>query len=203
MLIEVWSDVVCPWCYIGKQNLELALAGFAEDVEVKHRAFQLDPGAQEARSTLEMLGERYGKSQVQAMQERVTEVAAKAGLSFKLAATMSGNTLDAHRLLLWAQENGDAQPLLAAMFSAYFEEEKSIFSREALVDIAVAAGYSRELVEPVLASDAFATEVHADQADATAFGANGVPFFVFDRKYGVSGAQPVEVFSQVLVKASS
>lgn len=205
LLIEIWSDVVCPWCYIGKRNLESALADFEgrDKVEIRHRAFQLDPSVKSTRPTIEALGEKYGHAQVSSMLERVTKVAADAGLAFKLEHTLSGNTLDAHRLLLWAQSQGDAQPLLAAMYRSHFEQADSIFGNEQLLAIALEAGFDKGEVEKVLAGDAYASDVEADQAKAASLGANGVPFFVVDGKYGISGAQPISTFSDVLVKASS
>jgi predicted DsbA family dithiol-disulfide isomerase len=207
LLIEVWSDVVCPWCYIGKRNLEAALINFVgkEKVEIKHRAFRLDPLAHGIRPTLTVLGEKYagGTAQVLAMIDRVSKVASDAGLKFRLAETQTGNTLDAHRLLLWAQSEGNAQPLLAAMYRAYFEDARPLFDHETLLLIAIEAGYPEGGVKSILASDDFANAVEEDQTVAGSLGANGVPFFVIDRKYGLSGAQPVDSFAQVLVKASA
>ena len=205
LLIEIWSDVVCPWCYIGKRNLEMALAGFEdrESVEIRHRAFQLNPMAHLTRSSFEALSEKYGVSQVRAMIDRVSKVAADAGLTFRLEETMTGNTSDAHRLLLWAQSQGNAQPLLAAMYRAYFEEVKSLFDHKNLLEIAIEAGYSELEVTKLLTSDSLMVEVEEDQAMATSLGANGVPFFVVNGTHGLSGAQPISVFAQVLAKASS
>jgi predicted DsbA family dithiol-disulfide isomerase len=203
LLIEVWSDLVCPWCFIGKHNLEVSLADFAErdSVKVQHRAFRLNPSAHETRTTLQSLGEKYGAVQAQEMLQRVSNAATGAGLSFRLEETLTGNTLDAHRLLLWAQSRGDAQQLLAVLFNAYFGEAQSIFDHENLIRLAASAGYSKSEVRLLLETDTFATEVDADQALAARLGANGVPFFVVDRKYGLSGAQPIETFSKILQQA--
>lgn len=203
LLIEIWSDVVCPWCYIGKRNLEIALAGFDGDIEIKHRAFQLDPRANVTRSSFDSLGEKYGVTQVDAMLERVSKVAAEAGLAFRLKETMTGNTLDAHRLLLWAQSRGDAQPLLAAMYKAYFEDAKLLFTASDLLVVAVSVGYQPDDVMALLGGDSFTNEVETDQAAAAKLGANGVPFFVIDGRYGISGAQPIETFARALAKATS
>jgi predicted DsbA family dithiol-disulfide isomerase len=204
LLIEIWSDVVCPWCYIGKHNLETALAVFEDrdSVTILHRAFRLDPQAHQTRSSLDSLGEKYGLSQARAMMERVSDTAAGVGLTFRLEETMTGNTLDAHRLLLWAQIQGDAQPLLEVLYHAYFGEAQSVFDRENLIRLATSAGYSPDEVQSLLESDAFAAEVESDQSLAASLGANGVPFFVIDRKYGISGAQPIETFSKVLDQAA-
>lgn len=205
MLIEIWSDVVCPWCYIGKRNLEVALTQFEnrDDVTVVHRAFQLDPHVQSTRPTLEILGEKYGAdpAQARAMLARVTEVARLAGLKYRLDETLSGNTLDAHRLLLWAQAHGDAQRLLSAMYHAYFEEAESLFDHEHLIRLVAEAGLPRDEAAAILASNAYEELVLEDQELAASFGATGVPFFVIDRKYGLSGAQPVEAFTAMLAKA--
>jgi predicted DsbA family dithiol-disulfide isomerase len=205
LLIEIWSDVVCPWCYIGKRNLEAALALFddRDSVTIAHRAFQLDPHVHETRLSSESLAEKYGRTQIGAMLERVTIAAAVAGLAFRLEETMTGNTLDAHRLLLWAQSRGDAQPLLEVLLHSYFEEAQSVFDHENLIRLAVSAGFSPDEVKTILESDAFRVEVDADQAMASSLGANGVPFFVIDRKFGISGAQPIGTFSRVLEQARS
>ncbi len=207
VLIEIWSDVVCPWCYIGKRNFEVALAQFEsrDDVTIVHRAFQLDPRAQSPRPTLESLSEKYGTEpeQARAMLARVTEVARLAGLKYRLDETLSGNTLDAHRLLLWAQARGDAQHLLSTMYHAYFEEAESLFHHEHLLRLIDEAGLPRDEAATVLASNAYEELVLEDQELAASLGATGVPFFVIDRKYGLSGAQPVETFTAVLAKAAA
>lgn len=205
MLIEVWSDVVCPWCFIGRRRLQSALAGFphADQVRVVHRAFQLQPDATGVTPTGQHLAEKYNVSpeQVAEMQRNVCAVADGEGLCYDLDATLSGNTLDAHRLLLWAQSEGDAEDLLERMYSAYFEQGRSLFDDEALLTLVAEAGLDREQAANVLSSEAFADEVREHQATAASFGANGVPFFVFDRKYGISGAQPLEAFTQTLQSA--
>jgi predicted DsbA family dithiol-disulfide isomerase len=193
LLIEIWSDVVCPWCYIGKHNLEAALALFEGDdtVSIQHRAFRLDPLAQGTRSAVESLREKYGLEQSREGMVRVTAVAAAAGLNFRLEETMTGNTLDAHRLLLWAQSQGDAQPLLDVLYHAYFEEAQSIFDHGNLIRLAVAAGYAPSDVKLLLEGNDFSAEVESDQLMAASLGANGV-----------SGAQPIETFSKVLQQAA-
>ena len=141
MLVEVWSDVVCPWCYIGKRRLEGALESFPgrEDVTIVHRAFQLDPTARsEGRRTVDVISEKYRTDAIAtaAMLENVTEVASTVGLSYQLGGTLSGNTANAHRLLLWAQGLGSAQPLLESLYSGYFEQGLNIFSIDDLVAFA-------------------------------------------------------------------
>lgn len=204
MLVEVWSDVVCPWCYIGKRRLEAALADVAGEVTVVHRAFQLDPGAvSEGRRTVEVLARKYGITPDQAvdMMADVSEVAATLGLAYRLADTVSGNTRDAHRLILWAQEQGRGAEVLEALYAAYFLKAESVFAADDLLRIAASCGLDPEAVREMLASDAFIDTVEQDQDLARQFGANGVPFFVFDRRYGISGAQPLEVFTKTIAKA--
>lgn len=202
MLIEVWSDVVCPWCYIGKRRLQSALAQFPHvaEVQVVHRAFQLQPDATGITPTKQHLAEKYGVSdeQVSEMQNRVCLIAEGEGLCYDLDATLSGNTRDAHRLLLWAHENGGEEALLERMYSAYFEQGRSLFTHDDLLALVDEVGLDRAGAQAVLASDLFSDSVAEDHATAQAFGANGVPFFVFDRRYGISGAQPLEAFTQTL-----
>lgn len=202
MDIEVWSDVVCPWCFIGRRRLQAALAAFphSDEVRVVHRAFQLQPDAEGVVPTKQHLADKYGVSdeQVDAMQSRVCLIAEGEGLCYDLDATMSGNTRDAHRLLLWAQEHASAEDLLERMYSGYFEQGRSLFTHDDLLAIVDEAGLDRAAAAGVLASDAYNDEVTEDARTAASLGANGVPFFVIDRRYGISGAQPLEAFTQTL-----
>lgn len=205
MLVEVWSDVVCPWCYIGKKRLDTALSGFEhrDQVQVVHRAFQLQPDAVGVHPTKAHLAEKYGMSsaQVEQMQQQVCDIASGEGLCYDLSNTLSGNTKAAHRLLLWAAEVNAQEALLHAMYSAYFEHGKALFSDADLLDVVSSVGLDPAAATEVLQSDAFAAEVDEHIATARAFGASGVPFFVFDRKYGISGAQPLAAFTQTLQTA--
>ena len=208
MKIEVWADVVCPWCYIGKRRLQSALAerGIADEVEIVHRAFQLDPTASTTTApTIDHLAAKYGVSRDEAlaMMSNVTEVAAGEGLEYHLDRTMTGNTRNAHRLVLWAQEQDPvaAQRLLEAMYSAYFEQGRGVFSIDDLVALAAESGLEADAAREMLAGSAYLDQVVEDQVLARTFGANGVPFFVIDRAYGVSGAQPVEVFLNAIDQA--
>ena len=210
MQIEVWADVVCPWCYIGKRRLQTALAerGIADDVEIVHRAFQLDPTASTVTEpTVDHLAAKYGVTREQAldMMSDVTEVAAAEGLDYCLDLCMTGNTRDAHRLALWAQERDPAacQRLLEAMYSAYFTQGRGVFSSDDLAGLAGEAGLDVEAARDMLAGTAYLEDVVQDQVLARTFGANGVPFFVIDRAYGVSGAQPVEVFLNAIDQAAA
>jgi predicted DsbA family dithiol-disulfide isomerase len=203
MVVEMWSDMVCPWCFIGKRRFEQALAEFpgAADVEVVHRAFQLDPTAETAgRRTVDVLAEKYQIAREQAvdMMSDVTDTAATVGLRYRLADTVSGNTGDAHRLVLWAQEQGLGADLVEALFTGYFEQAQPIFTPSDLLPFCEQVGLDADAAAAVLASDGYRDRVRADQALAAQFGARGVPFFVFDRTRGVSGAQPVAVFGEAL-----
>ena len=202
VIIEVWSDVVCPWCFIGKRRLQKALAAFphASEVTVVHRAFQLQPDAMGVVPTKQHLADKYGASeeQVDAMTKNVCVVADGEGLCYDLDATMSGNTRDAHRLLLWAATIGKQEQLLEYLYSQYFEHGRSLFTHEQLLALAGEVGIERDAAARVLTSSEYDAEVTADQEMARGFGANGVPFFVFDRKYGISGAQPLEAFTETL-----
>jgi predicted DsbA family dithiol-disulfide isomerase len=202
--IEVFSDVVCPWCYIGKRRLEEALSTFphADAVEVTYRSFQLDPSSP-ATSELtleEMLAAKYGTSVAQArqMNERVTDLAATVGLDFQLQEARPANTFRAHRLLHFAGTRDLANDLTERLMRAYFAEGVRIGDRDALLALAVSVGLDRDDAAAVLDGDAFTGDVEADISLARAFGVTGVPFFVFDRTYAVAGAQETAVFSEVL-----
>lgn len=207
MQIEVWSDVVCPWCFIGKRRLEHALADSGlTDVEVVHRAFQLDPHATtEGRRTVEVIASKYGTDVAGAeeMMGQVTKVALGEGLSYRLLDTTSGNTELAHELLLWAQDQGRGQELLERLYSAYFERAEPVFTREELLPHVAAVGLDVEEARAAIVSGVYRARVAEDVDLARQFGANGVPFFVFDRRYGISGAQPLEAFVQTLREASA
>lgn len=205
MNIEIWSDVVCPWCFIGKRRLERALAAAGvSDAVITHRAFQLDPSATtEGKRTVDVLAAKYGLDDagVKQMMGQVTEVAAGEGLNYRLLDGISGNTVMAHRLLLWAQKQGRAQQLLELLYSAYFENAQPVFTLDELLPYVTHAGLDSSAARIAMDSGAYVAEVEADAELARAFGANGVPFFVFDRKYGISGAQPFEVFVQTIEKS--
>ena len=202
MIIDVWSDVVCPWCFIGKRRLEKALQEFGHSAEiiVRHRAFQLQPDAAETMPTSKLLAQKYRVSpnQVKEMHANVCAVADGEGLCYNLDDTLSGNTFDAHRLLLWAASIGKDKDLLEAMYSGYFEKSLPIFSHQDLLAIAESVGISAVDAMNVLDSDQFAAEVIKDRDVASSLGATGVPFFVIDMKYGISGAQPTTTFLETL-----
>ena len=205
MIIDVWSDVVCPWCFIGKRRLEKALASFEhrEDEIVRHRAFQLQPDAIDVVPTSEHLAEKYRVSpeEVKQMQANVCAVADGEGLCYNLDETLSGNTFDAHRALAYAATVGKQNELLEAMYSAYFEKSLPLFSYEDICKVAETVGIQSKDLLAVLESDQFQETVIKDRKVASELGATGVPFFVVDMKYGISGAQPLEVFLQTLETA--
>ena len=215
MRIDIWSDVVCPWCYIGKRRLEQALAESGDQAEVVWHSFQLDPSAtnDDPRDLAERLGEKFGRSREFGVQanEHVTGVAAEVGLDFHLEQAKSANTVDAHRVLHLARELAEAGELPAdtqgrlkeRYLKAYFTDGLPVGDHATLTRLAVEVGLPEDRVSAVLAGTAYADEVEADQAQALAYGANGVPFFVIDEKYGVSGAQPVEVFQEALRRANA
>jgi predicted DsbA family dithiol-disulfide isomerase len=204
--IEIWSDVVCPWCYLGTRRLQTAVAelGIA-DVDVVHRAFQLDPTA-DPNTTVEttaMLAAKYGltRGRAEAMQREMEQRAAEAGLEYHLAGQHSGNTRKAHRLLRFALEQGRQEPMVERLFQAYFTEGRSVFDDASLAALAADVGLDAAEVAAVLASDRYAAEVDADIAQARTYGVTGVPFTVIDRRFGVPGAQPVDTYRQVLERA--
>jgi len=210
--IEIWSDVVCPWCYIGKRRLETALAGFAhaDEVEIVYRSFQLDPDAPVVpeQTVAEHLGARYGGGAAagQQMVERTEAVAAEEGLLFRLGEAKRVNTVDAHRLLHLALESGGPALQVALgeeLFAAYFLRAENVADHDLLRRTAEKVGLDADAVDLVLSGDRYADAVERDIREAAALGANGVPFFVVDRKFGVSGAQPAEMFAQVLDRAWS
>jgi len=205
MIIDVWSDVVCPWCFIGKRRLEKALSQceFRDEITIHHRAFQLQPEITETVKTSDYLAQKYRISplEVSQMQANVCSIADGEGLCYDLSETLSGNTFDAHRLLLWSAEIGKQDELLEAMYSAYFEQSKPLFSHADLVSVALSVGIDADKADDVLRTDQFSDAVKADLELAHRLGCTGVPFFVFDMKYGISGAQPLEIFVQTLEQA--
>ncbi|MGN6721959.1 MAG: DsbA family oxidoreductase [Marmoricola sp.] len=213
MRIDVWSDVVCPWCYIGKRRLEKALTAFESehpenDIEVVWRSFELDPSAPEVpvESVAQALGRKYGggPDAGRSMVDRVEAVAAEEGMVWRHHSSLRVNTVTAHRLLHWALHEGGPElqgRLKQELLAAYFERELNIADVETLLDLTASVGLDRERARAVIESREFADEVEADVREAAALGATGVPFFVIDQKYGISGAQPVEFFTQVIERA--
>jgi predicted DsbA family dithiol-disulfide isomerase len=207
--LEVWSDVICPWCYIGKRRLEKALTQYerAGEVEVIWRSFQLDPSQPRGENipTTEMLAGKYGVSpaQAQAMNDRVTGLAAEEGLTYHLDRALTASTFDAHRLTHLAAAHDLADAMHERLFRAALVDGEAIDDTGTLIRIATEVGLSPDDAHKVLNSDAYAGDVRDDIRQARELGATGVPFFVFDRTYGISGAQPVEAFLATLQRAAS
>lgn len=207
MQVEIWSDPVCPWCYLGKRRFERALESFdhRDEITVVYRSFELDPSAPPGVTTptVERLAGKYGMTAGQAgeAQRQMEQRAAQDGLEFRMDGLRSGNTRDAHRLLHLAKAHGVQAELAERLHHAYFTEQASIFDHSSLTELAVEAGLDRDDVIRVLASQEYGDAVDTDEAMAQALGVNGVPLFVIDRRYGISGAQPPEVIAQVLDQA--
>ncbi|MFF2350758.1 DsbA family oxidoreductase [Kitasatospora sp. NPDC058115] len=207
MRVEIWSDINCPWCYIGKARFERALERFPHrgDVEVVHRSFELDPRApHQARPVVPLLAAKYGMGleQAEAAEQGIADNAQAEGLAYVRAGRDAANSFDMHRMLHFAAEHGRQAALLDLLYRANFAEEASAFAPGRLVELAVEAGLDGAQAARVLADrQAYADAVREDEATASAMGATGVPFFVFDRRLGVSGAQPADTFTAALEQA--
>ncbi|WP_246042654.1 DsbA family oxidoreductase [Streptomyces sp. 2P-4] len=208
MRVEIWSDVACPWCYIGKARFTKGLAAFAhrDQVEVVFRSFELDPNSPEGSTApvVEMLAKKYGRTleEARGMEEHVAATARAEGLEYRTEGRDHGNTFDIHRLLHLAAARGLQEELLDRAFRANFAEDRSLFDAGVLAAVAVEAGLDEAEVRAVLADGtAYAAQVRADEREAAELGANAVPFFVLDRRYGISGGQPAEVFTRALEQA--
>jgi predicted DsbA family dithiol-disulfide isomerase len=209
LTVEIWSDLVCPWCYIGKRRFEAALERFAhrDDVSVLWRSFELDPQAPiaPAGTSTERLAEKYGMSleQAQAAQRQVTELAAQEGLAYHLDVARGGNTFTAHRLVHEAAVHGHQAAAQERLMAAYFTEGEPISDPETLARLVAEAGVDPEAARATAFSDRHGDAVREDELLAARLGIQGVPFFVLDRRYGVSGAQPAEVLLEALERAWS
>ena len=207
MNVEIWSDVVCPWCYLGKRRFERALASFGHpgEVTVTYRSFELDPNApaQRTGTHAEHLAGKYGMTIAQAEQanQQMTQRAAADGLEFRFDVIHGGNTFDAHRLLHLAKDHGLQPEMKERLLRATFTEGLPIADTPTLVRLATEAGLPSAQVQAVLDGDAYADAVRADERQAARYGITGVPFFVADGKYAVSGAQPPETLLQLLQRA--
>jgi predicted DsbA family dithiol-disulfide isomerase len=204
MDVEIWSDIACPWCYIGKRRFEAALARFEHsgEVNVTWRSFELDPAAPPEREgeRAARLAEKYGMSLEQAreMERQMTETAAGEGLEFRFDIARSGTTFDGHRLIHLAAEHGLQDAMKERLLRAYFSEGELMSDREALVRLAGEVGLDTDEAREMLAGERFADEVRSDERMAQAFGISAVPTFVVDRKLGVSGAHPPDSLLQLL-----
>lgn len=207
MKVEVWTDIHCPWCYIGKRRLEQALDQFEqrEQVEIIWRSYQLDPSAPRhyAGTANDLLAQKYGMSRQRAEQAhaQLTALAARDGLEYHFERVQLGNSFDAHRLVHLAAAHGLAHEVEERLLKAHFTDGLSVSDPDTLVTLAAEVGLDAEETRTMLNSDAYAADVRADVQRAAALGINGVPFFLFDEKYAVSGAQPVELFQEALSRA--
>jgi predicted DsbA family dithiol-disulfide isomerase len=206
MRVDIWSDVICPWCYVGKARFEKALDGFAhrDEVEVVYHSFELDPDSPrgERESNLTMLSTKFGKSPAEAlaMDGQVGSLARAEGLGFDSGRPV-GNTFDIHRVLHLGLDRGVQRPLLSAVNEAYFARARDVFDRDVLIEVAAGAGLDAAEAGQVFDSGAYTDEVRKDELQARQIGVNGVPFFAFDMALGASGAQPTELFSKALNQA--
>jgi predicted DsbA family dithiol-disulfide isomerase len=207
--IDIWSDLVCPWCYVGKRRFEKALERFdnRDGVQIVHRSFQLNPAAPRGKtsSRREMLMHKYRLSpeQVVEMDARMTQTAADEGLDFHLDGTLTGNTFDAHQLVHLAQAHSLQDAATERLYRAYFTEQRSLFDQSSLVDLAADVGLDREEASAALRENHYADAVKADVDLARRLGATGVPLFVFDGRYGISGAQAPDTFLDALQRAAA
>ena len=211
LVVEIWSDIICPWCGLGLHRLEKAIAQFEQaggQVSLVHRSFQLDPSfpKDEVVSTTQLLTRKYGMSeaQVQESTAQIEGLAEKDGLSpYRVGNNSVGNTQKAHELAAFASAHGREDAVWKKLYSVYFGEQKSIFMLDALVEIGMSLGFSAEEVRDVLTSGRYAEQVTREGREASMLGAKGVPFVVINRKFGVSGAQSTETFLRALQQAAT
>ena len=208
MKVEVWSDIFCPFCYIGKRNFESAMEAFADShlIDLEWKSFQLDPEMDDTvpyENLYEYFSQRKGVSleQAKAMNDQVSQRAAEVGLEYKLDKAIPANTFKAHQIIQFAKTKGLGDLAEEQFFAAYFTQGKDLSQKETLYAIALEIGLSEEETKTALESREYEQRVHDDLKEAQEIGVTGVPFFVFNRKYAISGAQPVEVFVQGLKQA--
>lgn len=208
MRIEIWTDIICPWCGLGEHRLKEALRrfGHAGDIEIVRRSFQLDERAPmgSTESVRQMLATKKGlpPAHVETMTKRIEELARSEGLTpYVVADNRVGNTSLAHELAAWATEQGRGAEMWARLYTAYFGEARDVFAVEPLVALAAELGLDPDAARETLESRRYQARVLADGAEARKLGASGVPFFVIDRKYGIAGAQPVDALVKVLTTA--
>lgn len=200
--VEIWSDLVCPWCYLGRARFMAAIEQFehGDAVVVAHRAFELDPTTPKGETipVLDHLAAKFGSTdRVLAGEQRLTDLTAEVGLAYRVD-RLHGNTFDAHRLVAYGAERGLGDETVAALYRANFAEGRSIFDVDALASVGLEVGLDAAETIEMLASDAYADRVREDERLAAGLGIQGVPFFVIDRTYGISGAQPTDALVNVL-----
>jgi predicted DsbA family dithiol-disulfide isomerase len=206
--IDIWSDLVCPWCYVGKRRFERALEAFPnrDDVEVVHRAYLLyspsPRGVTVDRRDMLMRKYRLTQEQADAMNSGMERTAAAEGLDYHLKGGVTGNTFDAHQVVFLGRDRGRQDAVLERLYHAFFVEQRSIFEYESLVTLGAEAGLDADDVARALRENAYAKAVEADLEEARASQVNGVPFFLFDGRYAVAGAQPADVFTQALTQVA-
>lgn len=207
MKIQVWSDIMCPFCYIAKKNFDKALENspFKNEVEVEWKSFQLDPDLKERSGTIsisEYLMKRKGfsKPQLEQFQQRLKEMGNASGVTFNQETTLAADTFTAHKLLHFAKEYQKANAMEEALFEAHFVNGKNIADIDFLVSLAEQIGLDKEKARKVLSEDAYNYEVTQDIMEARNLGISGVPYYILDNKYAVSGAQPVETFAKALLQ---
>ncbi|MFE0511135.1 DsbA family oxidoreductase [Streptomyces sp. NPDC058964] len=207
MRVEIWADIACPWCYVATARFDQGLAAFAhrDQVEVVHRSFELNPQAENGTvPIIDAVAAQYGRTREQqvAREEQAAAMARAVGLDFRIGGRAFGNTFDIHRLIHFAKTRGLQAELMNLAFRVNFAEASSVYDRETQVGLAVEAGLNEAEAREVLDDpDAFAAEVRADERLAADLGATGVPFFVLNRRYGVSGVQSAEMFTRALEQA--
>lgn len=207
MKIEIWSDIMCPFCYIGKRNLETALKQFEhkDHLEIEWKSFQLDPSIPEGvtETNQEYLEKRKGMpaAQVKGMLDNVTQSAKQVGLEYHLDKSIVVNTLNAHKLIQFAKTKGLGDQAEERLFRAFFTEAKNIGNLDTLIELGQEIGLGAAELKPIFSDDNYTDLVRKDLLEAQQIGVQGVPFFVLDRKYAVSGAQPAETFLQSIERA--
>lgn len=207
MKIDIWSDIACPFCYIGKRNLELALNEFdlKDEVEVVYHSFQLDPNAKKEgkKDSVEQLANKYGSTIAQAQQmiDRVVSMAKDVGLDYNYDVLINTNTLDAHRITHFAMKFHKQKEMVEELFKAHFIEGIDIGDIDELSNIGVRVGLDGDEIKKVIDSNEFYSEVDSDKYMAVQYEIRSVPFFIFNNKYSISGAQPKEVFLETMKKA--
>ena len=212
MRVDIWSDIVCPWCYVGKRRFEKALTAYDAggdldmDVEIVHHAFQLNPTAPRDRTSSRRatLMQKYALTpeQMAATDARMTQLAAEEGLDYHLDAMVTGNTRDAHQLVRFALEQARQDAMIERLYRAYFTDGRSVFDQDSLVDLALDVGLDADTTRDVLREGRYDSAVQEDVDLARRIGITGVPFFVFNGKYGLSGAQQSSVFLEALSRAA-
>lgn len=207
MKVEIWSDIMCPFCYIGKRRFENALSQFSnkDNIEVVWHSFELDPNSkyESNKDIHDVLADKYGRDRKWAIEmgNNVAQMASDEGLTFDFDKAVPANTFDAHRLIHLAAKHGIQDKAKERLLKAYFTEGKDVGNHDQLVELGTELGLDAAEVKQMLASDDFGYEVRVDEQEAQHIGVRGVPFFVINRKYGISGAQPLEVFTDTLNKA--